>query len=152
MLAVADNDRLPVATTNDPERRGSQLRAAYRCAVAVLASLLIGLLLSRGYGIDEFTAGGDGARRTEGDWTSVPWTLTAERSPTELQVTVDPSACARVVRVDVVESIDTVRVTLWRRSMHSNCGALSVAVRLRAPLAGRALVDGGDLGALFRGH
>jgi hypothetical protein len=152
MLALADNDRLPVATTSDSDRRGGQLRATYRCALAMLVSLLIGLMLSRGYGIDEFTAGGEGARRTEGEWTSVPWALSAERTPTELHLTVDPSACARVVRVDVVESPDTVRVTLWRRAMHSHCGALSVAVRLRAPIAGRTLVEGGDLGAFFAEH
>jgi hypothetical protein len=149
---AVDSDRLPVATTSEADGRVKQLRAAYRCAVAMLVSLLFGLLLSRGYGIDNFAVGGADARRTEGDWVAVPWTMTAARSPTDLHLTVDPAACARVVRVDVVESSQTVSVTLWRRTMHSRCGALSVAVHLRAPLAQRSLVDGGDLGILFRGR
>ena len=119
---------------------------AYRVAVLLLATTLASLVLNRGYGLEPASvASGETIRRTQGDWQSVPFKVDGERAPQEVQLTVDPSACARVVRYQVAETIDAVHVTVWRRQMHSTCAALTVVVRLRAPLAGRPVLDGGEV-------
>lgn len=127
-------------------------RVTYRVIVALLGSLLVSLVLGRGYGLDvldqvESASSGEVVRRVDGDWTSVPFGYAGDPTATRVRLTVPAEACARVVRHDVIETTDRVIITVWRRAMHPSCTALSVAVELRSPLGGRAVVDGGVLGS-----
>lgn len=139
-----ETDDLPIAAKAD-ERPSADTRLTFRAALFVLVSILASLLMGRGYGLEPLAvpAAGETIRKTNGEWESVPWQLTSARSPQELQLAIDRSACARVVSYEVSESPEAVQVTVWRRTQHPSCAPLSVVVRLRAPLGDRALRDGG---------
>lgn len=139
-----ETDDLPVAAKAD-ERPSPDARLPFRAALFILVTTLTSLLMGRGYGLEPLAvpAAGDTVRKTNGEWESVPWQLSATRSPQELQLAVDGSACARVVSYEVAETPDAVHVTVWRRTVHPSCAPLSVVVKLRAPLGERALLDGG---------
>lgn len=145
--AFVDTDELPEATRGDGRHRpGADVRNAFRAATLLLAGILVTLMMRRGYGIDPAVgASAETARRQSGEWVSVPWRYVSAKSPQELQLAVDPSACARVVRYEVTETPTAVLVTVWRRRVHPSCTALAIVVRLDAPLGGRGLVDGGVL-------
>ena len=142
---IEADSQLPVAARADDGTRPGDVRVAYRIALLVLITSLGSLILDRGYGIDAAAAAGPAARRVSGDWVSVPWQVVGSRSPLELQLAVEASACARVVRQEVVETPNEVMVTVWRRRTHPSCVPLGIVVRLEQPVGDRKVVDGGSL-------
>lgn len=114
----------------------------------MLGSLLVSLVLARGYGLDDVSLGsalesGEAARRVDGDWVSVPFGYSGGPATQRLRLTVDASACARVVRHQVTETSDRVIIVVWRRQVHPSCSPLTVSIDLRAPLGDRRVIDGG---------
>ena len=108
-----------------PPRRPRSLRASG--ALLSLALLLVG-------------CGGDGSK-------AVAWqTVRDAASDTSLTLTYALDTCQSLDRIEVAYSRTSVTVTVFEVPNHSACTGLrfvrSVEVPLRAPLAGRAVVDG----------
>lgn len=78
-------------------------------------------------------------------WAPEPYDRIEPLGTDRLRVTWSGGACDDAWRVDVHESEDVVRLTVWTQVLATGCNDMEVerseAVELDAPLAGRAVVN-----------